>query len=373
MEHDPFRPSFARRSGLREGGKPASTFPDHAVMRAFITGVAGTTLTGAERQFFKEAKPWGLILFKRNVETPESIRRLIGEFRAAVGHEAPVLIDQEGGRVQRLGPPHWPSYPAGAAYGALYDQDANMGLAAAQLGARLIAADLHNLGIDVDCLPLADVPVAGADPVIGDRAYGTEPAKVAAIAGAIAAGLMEGGVLPVLKHIPGHGRAMADSHKRLPVVGTDRATLEATDFAAFRPLAALPLGMTAHVVFTAIDPVAPATTSATIVRDVIRDSIGFRGLLMSDDLSMDALSGSLGDRTRAALAAGCDMVLHCNGKLAEMVEVAAHAPLLADDAARRAEAALAARQPPQPFDLAMPLDGFFKLMAGVWPPPQGSA
>jgi beta-N-acetylhexosaminidase len=296
---------------------------------------------------------------------------LVGEFRAVVGRQAPVLIDQEGGRVQRLGPPHWPTYPPGAAYGALYDRDANLGLAAARLGARLIAADLHNLGIDVDCLPIADVPVAGADPVIGDRAYGTEPAKVAAIAGAIAAGLVAGGVLPVLKHIPGHGRATADSHKKLPVVTTGRATLEASDFAAFRPLAGLPIGMTAHVVFTAIDPVAPATTSATIVRDVIRDSIGFRGLLMSDDLSMDALSGVLGDRTQAAFAAGCDMVLHCNGKLPEMREVAAHAPELAGEAAGRAEAALAARKPPQPFDLAAPLDGFLKLVAGVWPP-QGS-
>jgi beta-N-acetylhexosaminidase len=337
-------------------------------MRAFITGLAGTALTGGERQFVKEAQPWGLILFKRNIGKPDSVRRLIGEFRAAVGRQAPVLIDQEGGRVQRLGPPHWPTYPPGAAYGALYDRDANLGLAAARLGGQLIAADLHNLGIDVDCLPLADVPVAGADPVIGDRAYGTEPGKVAAIAGAIANGLMAGGVLPVLKHIPGHGRATADSHKKLPVVNTGRATLEASDFAAFRPLAALPIGMTAHVVFTAIDPVAPATTSATIVREVIRDSIGFRGLLMSDDLSMDALSGTLGERTQAALAAGCDMVLHCNGKLPEMREVAAHAPPLAGDAARRAEAALAARQPPQPFDLATPLDGFLKLIAGVWPP-----
>jgi beta-N-acetylhexosaminidase len=337
-------------------------------MRAFITGLAGTALTGGERQFVKEAQPWGLILFKRNIGKPDSVRRLIGEFRAAVGRQAPVLIDQEGGRVQRLGPPHWPTYPPGAAYGALYDRDANLGLAAARLGGQLIAADLHNLGIDVDCLPLADVPVAGADPVIGDRAYGTEPGKVAAIAGAIANGLMAGGVLPVLKHIPGHGRATADSHKKLPVVNTGRATLEASDFAAFRPLAALPIGMTAHVVFTAIDPVAPATTSATIVREVIRDSIGFRGLLMSDDLSMDALSGTLGERTEAALAAGCDMVLHCNGKLPEMREVAAHAPPLAGDAARRAEAALAARQPPQPFDLATPLDGFLKLIAGVWPP-----
>jgi len=336
-------------------------------MRAFIAGVAGPALTGAERRFLKEAQPWGLIVFSRNVVDPDGLRQLIDEFRSTLGRQAPVLIDQEGGRVQRLGPPHWPSYPPGAAYGALYDRDRQIGLAAARLGARLIAADLAALGIDVDCLPLADVPAAGADPIIGDRAYGTDPAKVGAIAGAIAAGLMQGGVLPVLKHIPGHGRATADSHHKLPMVSTDRPTLEATDFAAFRPLAALPLGMTAHVVFTAIDPVAPATTSVTIVRDVIRDSIGFGGLLMSDDISMGALSGSLRERTKAALTAGCDMVLHCNGKLPEMLEVAAATPLLEGDAARRAEAALAARQPPQSFDFAAPHDAFLKLMAGVHP------
>ncbi len=301
------------------------------------------------------------------------MRRLIGEFRDAVGRNAPVLIDQEGGRVQRLGPPQWPSYPPGAAYGALYDRDRENGLAAAKLGARLIAADLAALGIDVDCAPLADIPAAGADPVIGDRAYGTTPDKVAAIAAAIAAGLLEGGVLPVLKHIPGHGRATADSHERLPVVSTDRATLEATDFAAFRALNTLPLGMTAHVVFTAIDPVAPATCSATIVRDVIRDSIGFRGLLMSDDVSMGALAGSLGERTRAALSAGCDMVLHCNGKMPEMLAVAAETPRLAGDAARRADAALAARKPPAPIDLPAARAEFANLMASVWQPAQVSA
>ena len=203
-------------------------------MRAFITGLAGPALTAEERQFLKEAEPWGLIVFSRNVRTPEALRRLIGEFRDAVGRDAPVLIDQEGGRVQRLGPPQWPSYPPGAAYGVLYDRDRQIGLTTAKLGARLIAADLAALGIDVDCAPLADIPAAGADPVIGDRAYGMTADKVAAIAAAIAAGLLEGGVLPVLKHIPGHGRATADSHERLPVVSTDRATLEVTDFAAFR-------------------------------------------------------------------------------------------------------------------------------------------
>ena len=334
-------------------------------MRAFITGLAGPVLTAEERQFLKDAEPWGVIVFKRNVTEPKVLRRLIDDVRNALGRSAPVLIDQEGGRVQRLGPPHWPAYPPGAAYGALYDLDRAAGLRAAKLGARLIAADLAVLGIDVDCLPIADVPVPGADPIVGDRAYGTEPGKVAAIAGAIAAGLAEGGVLPVLKHIPGHGRATADSHQKLPVVTTDRATLDGTDFAAFRPLSGLPLGMTAHVVFTAFDPVAPATTSAIIVREVIRDSIGFRGLLMSDDISMGALSGSLGERTAAALTAGCDMVLHCNGEMPEMRAVAAAAPVLAGEAARRAAAALAMRKPAAPVDLAARRAEFENLMAGV--------
>ena len=336
-------------------------------MRAFITGLAGAALTTAERHFVQEAAPLGLILFKRNVTTPDAMRRLIAEFRTAVGRHAPVLVDQEGGRVQRLGLPHWPIYPPGAAYGAVFDRDPDAGLRAARLGGRLIANDLAQLGIDVDCAPVADVPAVGADPVIGNRAYGSDPAKVAALAGAFAAGLMEGGVLPVLKHLPGHGRATADSHQRLPVVTADRATLDGTDFAAFRPLCDLPLGMTAHVVFTAVDPVAPATTSANIVKHVIRDSIGFTGLLMSDDISMGALSGSLSERTRAAIAAGCDVVLHCNGVLSEMVDVAAEAPALAGAAARRAGAALAARKPPAPLDAAASRAELAKLLNDIRP------
>ena len=336
-------------------------------MRAFITGLSGPSLSAHERQFIRDTDPWGLILFKRNVTTPDVLRRLIDDFRDTLGRQAPVLIDQEGGRVQRLGPPHWPPYPPGAAYAALFERDPPSSLAAARLGARLIANDLTEVGIDVDCAPIADVPTADADPVIGDRAYGSEPGKVAAIAGAFAAGLMEGGVLPVLKHLPGHGRATADSHHRLPEVTTARATLEGTDFAAFRPLRALPLGMTAHVVFTAIDPIAPATTSANIVANVIRDSIGFTGLLMSDDISMGALSGSLGERTKAAIAAGCDVVLHCNGVMAEMRDVAAAAPILHGDAARRAEAALAARKPPQALDIAGGHAQLRKLMQGIEP------
>lgn len=334
--------------------------------RAFITGLSGSAITADERAFLRASAPWGLILFKRNVQTPAQVKALVDEFREVVGSaEAPVLIDQEGGRVQRLGPPQWPAYPPAAAFGRLYDRDPALGVAAAKLGGRLIAADLAALGISVDCLPVADLPVPGSDAVIGDRAYGDTPAKVAALAGAAAEGLAEGGVLPVLKHLPGHGRATADSHLRLPMVGTDRATLESTDFAAFQPLCGLPLGMTAHVVFTSLDRELPATTSATIISQVIRGYIGFDGLLMSDDLSMGALSGNLDDRTRAALAAGCDMALHCNGNLAEMRAVADAAPALAGASARRAAAALAARRAPGPLDLAAARAEFARMMDGA--------
>ncbi len=308
-------------------------------------------LSAAEREFIRSERPWGFILFRRNVEEPRQVAKLVQELRDAVGNpDAPVLIDQEGGRVQRLRPPSWPAYPAGAVFGALYDIDPALGLLAARLSARLIAADLADLGITVDCLPLADVPVDGADSVIGDRAYGTEPGKVAAIARAVAEGLEQGGVLPVLKHIPGHGRATADSHLSLPTVDTPKMELERTDFAAFRPLADLPMAMTAHVVFSALDPAHPATTSATIIEQVIRGGIGFQGLLMSDDVSMNALSGSIAERTRAIIGAGCDMVLHCNGKLDEMREVARETPELTGKALQRAERALAARKSPLPFD-----------------------
>lgn len=319
--------------------------------RAFITGVSGTALTDDERAFLRDQRPWGFILFKRNIDTPDQVIRLIEEMRSAVGQpEAPVLIDQEGGRVQRLQPPQWPAYPPGAVFSALYEIDRDAGLEAARLSSRLIAADLADLGITVDCLPLADVPVPGADSVIGNRAYGTTPDKVAAIARAVTDGLAQGGVLPVLKHIPGHGRATADSHFQLPTVDTPVAELAKTDFAAFAPLADLPMAMTAHVVFSALDPAQPATTSATIIEQVIRGTIGFRGLLMSDDVSMNALQGSIAERTRASLAAGCDVVLHCNGKLDEMRQVAGETPMLAGEALARADRALASRRAPQPFD-----------------------
>ncbi|MGN1289626.1 MAG: beta-N-acetylhexosaminidase [Bradyrhizobium sp.] len=319
--------------------------------RAFITGISGLTLNDAEREFIRAERPWGFILFKRNIESPAQVAALVGELKSVVGMtDAPVLIDQEGGRVQRLGPPHWPVYPPGASFGALYDIDPALGLAAARLSSRLIAADLIDLGITVDCLPLADVPVAGADAVIGNRAYGTGPDKVAAIARAVTDGLEQGGVLSVLKHIPGHGRATADSHFRLPTVDTAKAELERTDFAAFQPLADLPMAMTAHVVFSALDPVHPATTSATIIEQVIRGLIGFQGLLMSDDVSMNALAGSIAERTRAIVSAGCDMILHCNGNIDEMREVARETPELTGKALERAKAALAARKQPEPLD-----------------------
>jgi beta-N-acetylhexosaminidase len=320
-------------------------------IRAFITGISGLTVTSEERDFLRATRPWGFILFKRNIESPAQVTGLIAELRSVVENpDPPVLIDQEGGRVQRFGPPHWPVYPAGAVFGALYDREPALGLTAARLSARLIAADLIDLGVTVDCLPLADVPVAGADAVIGARAYGTEPGKVAAIARAVTDGLEQGGVLPVLKHIPGHGRATADTHFKLPVVDTPREELERSDFAAFRPLADLPMAMTAHVVFSALDPAQPATTSATIIEQVIRGTIGFQGLLMSDDVSMNALAGSIAERSRAIISAGCDMVLHCNGKLDEMREVAREVPELTGRARQRANTALSGRKAPQPFD-----------------------
>jgi beta-N-acetylhexosaminidase len=319
--------------------------------RAFIAGVSGLMLTAEERDFMRAERPWGFIIFKRNIDSHSQVVALLKELRKSIDDlDAPVLIDQEGGRVQRFGPPQWPAYPPGAVFGTLYDIDPKLGLRAAQLSARLIAADLIDLGVTVDCLPLADVPIAGADAVIGNRAYGTEPGKVAAIARAVTEGLEQGGVLPVLKHIPGHGRATADTHFRLPVVDTPRAELERTDFAAFQPLADLPMAMTAHVVFSALDPAQPATTSATIIKQVIRGTIGFQGLLMSDDVSMNALAGSIAERTQAIVSAGCDMVLHCNGKLDEMREVARETPELSGEALQRAKRALASRKAPQPFD-----------------------
>src|SRR5690349_3162464 len=319
--------------------------------KAFITGLSGTVLSPAERDFIQAERPWGFILFRRNIETPDQVAALTTEVRNVLGEaDVPILVDQEGGRVQRFRPPNWPLYPAGAAFGQLYGLEPALGLRAARLSARLIADDLARVGVTVDCLPLADVPIPGADDVIGDRAYGTDPKTVAAVARAVTEGLEEGGILPILKHIPGHGRALADSHLSLPVVDTPKAELESIDFAAFKPLADLPMAMTAHVVFSAYDPAQPATTSATMIERVIRGLIGFQGLLMSDDVGMNALAGSIAERTRALLAAGCDMVLACSGEPEEMHQVARETPELSGKALARAKAALASRQAPKPFD-----------------------
>jgi len=309
--------------------------------RALIVGCAGPKLSAAEREFFARVRPWGLILFKRNIESPPQVLALIEEFRGVVGYrEAPVLIDQEGGRVQRLSPPLWPDFPPAATFGAAYGRDPARGAAAAKLGARLIARELSALGITIDCMPVADLRLPEGHGVIGDRAYSTAVETVATLARAAAEGLIAGGVLPVVKHIPGHGRARADSHEALPLVETSRAELERTDFEPFRRLHGLPIAMTAHVVYAAIDSKLPATVSHAVVEDIIRGHIGFDGLLLTDDLSMKALSGGFRDRAEAALAAGCDIVLHCNGRLEEVTEIAAACPALSGDAARRAESAL---------------------------------
>jgi beta-N-acetylhexosaminidase len=319
---------------------------------ACIFGCAGPVLTADEEAFFRDVQPWGFILFKRNVETPAQVRALVDALRQIVGRpDAPVLIDQEGGRVQRLGPPHWPRYPTGRAYAALAANDPLTGGAIARLGARLIAEDLRKLGITVDCAPVLDVPVPGAHEVIGDRAYGETIDSIASLGRAFAEGLIAGGVLPVIKHIPGHGRALADSHLHLPVVDADRSALE-TDFAPFRVLSDMPMAMTAHVVYTTIDPKRPATTSPAALK-LIREDLGFSGLIMSDDLSMKALKGDFARRARRSLRAGCDVVLHCNGDVSEMRAVAAGTKALKGLAKARAEAALA-RIPktPEPFDEA---------------------
>jgi len=296
--------------------------PDNAPL-AVILGCSGEHLTASERDFFAGADPLGFILFRRNCGSPDQLRDLVDSLRGCVGRDdAPILIDQEGGRVARLRPPHWRRYPSAARLASLPDPSA---AEAARLGARLIADDLARIGITVNCLPVLDLPTSGADPIIGDRAYGEDPERVARLAGAVCAGLLDGGVLPVLKHTPGHGRARVDSHYACPRVETSFEELVRTDFAPFRALAAMPWAMTAHIVYSAIDPTAPATLSRRVVAEIIRGEIGFDGVLVSDDLSMRALGGGLGERTRRALDAGCDLALHCNGDPDEMQEVVAAA------------------------------------------------
>jgi beta-N-acetylhexosaminidase len=307
-----------------------------------IYGCAGTVLSAPEREFFREVRPWGFILFARNVSDSAQVKALVEQLRDTVGDDqVPVLIDQEGGRAARLKPPHWRARPPAARFGALHADNPNAAREATYLNARLIAHDLTSLGINIDCLPVLDVPAAGAHDIIGDRAFATDPATVIALGRAQIEGLIDGGVLPVMKHIPGHGRAGADSHLSLPRVSASAEELSASDFVTFRSLDHCPIAMTAHVVYESIDPQRPATTSPKVIRDVIRGEIGFEGLLVSDDLSMKALDGPLSVRARSALFAGCDLVLHCNGDMDEMRDVASEVKTLEGLALKRSEQALA--------------------------------
>ena len=318
---------------------------------ALILGCASLSLSSLEMQFFGRVNPWGLILFKRNCESPSQISELIKSFRSAVGRpDAPVFVDQEGGRVQRLGPPHWRKYPEVRALGQLYNINPGLALRTARNIGRLMAQELDDAGFTASCLPVLDVPQPDAHDVIGNRAYDLRPERIIVLAQAHMAGLMEGGILPVMKHIPGHGRAGVDSHHGLPVITASRLDLESVDFVPFTGLANCPMAMTAHVIFSSIDPDVPATLSRKVVRHVIRRVIGFNGLLMTDDLSMKALSGSLAQKAAGAYEAGCDMLLHCNGVMEEMEEVAAVSIEIGTKTARRAKAALKLKRKPQPFD-----------------------
>jgi beta-N-acetylhexosaminidase len=306
-----------------------------------IFGMSGTRLTADEKAFFGKVQPWAYILFGRNIADAAQLRCLTDELRIVSGRRnVPIFIDQEGGRVQRIKPPLAPNYPSGREIGALYRRSRNMGLRAAWLMSRLHAFDLAAYGINADCLPVLDVPVEGAHDVIGDRAYERHAETVAEIGAAAAQGLLDGGILPVIKHIPGHGRGAADSHLNLPVVDTSHAELARTDFVPFKALRALPLAMTAHITYSALDPENCATLSARVISKVIRKEIGFNGLLMSDDVSMKALSGDFSTRSAAIIRAGCDVVLHCNGDMDEMQAVAGALAPLSGNALKRANRAV---------------------------------
>ena len=332
-------------------------------MRAFICGCAGIRLTDEERSFIRTYEPWGLILFRRNIGTPDEVRALTTEFRILAGREdAPVLIDQEGGRVQRMGPPHWPVYPSAATFEAL-QAPAHERRDLVRLSAQLMAWDLLDVGITMDCMPVLDAPIPGSHTVIGDRAYAAHPDRIAQLGRAAAEGLMAGGVVPVMKHIPGHGRATADSHLELPVVETSLEDLITADFVPFAINADLPAAMTAHVVYRALDRQNPATISRRIIREHIRGTIGFGGLLISDDLSMKALGGTFTQKVKRALAAGCDVVLHCNGVMAEMTEVAQATPKMGRPALARAARALqVTKHRPEPLD---PVDARARLESAL--------
>jgi len=334
--------------------------------QAILFGCAGPVLTAEERSFFRDADPLGFILFRRNCEAPDQLRALIADLRDAVGRKAPVMIDQEGGRVARLRPPHWPAFPAAGRFGALAAIDPDAAEEAVRANAIAIALTVGAAGIDVVAAPVLDLDLPGADrTVVGDRAFSGDPAIVARLGRAMAEGLLDGGAMPVIKHLPGHGRSRVDSHFALPLVDADLDTLERTDFAPFRALADLPWGMTGHLVFAALDPDHPVTQSPTAIRDAVRGRIGFDGVLCSDDLSMGALSGSLPDRASRALAAGCDLALHCNGDLAEMRAIAAAVPAIGPEAAARLARADAWRRPPSDRPVEDHLERVRELLARV--------
>jgi beta-N-acetylhexosaminidase len=320
---------------------------------ALITGVAGETLSRDEVVFLRGARPCGLILFDRNCKAIDQIRRLVGDVKAAIGSTTLlVLIDQEGGRVRRLRPPQWRELPAAGAYAALYSKDRERVSRAARLVARLTAADLRAIDVNANCAPVLDLAIPGAHGIVGDRAYGSTSEQVSHLGRSVAEGYLSGGVLPVIKHIPGHGRALADSHMELPVVAARWSELSRTDFAPFRALRDMPAAMTAHVVYTDVDPGAPASTSAAVTKTVIREEIGFGGFLISDDLSMEALTGSIRSRAEAVIRAGSDVALHCNGALAEMDQAAAGVPALAGAALERFEHCLMVLERADDFDAA---------------------
>lgn len=324
--------------------------PLPSFINAVIFGCSGPHLLDEERRFFAQSQPLGFILFQRNCQDPDQTRALIADLRDSLGRaDAPILIDQEGGRVARLKPPHWRLPPSAATLGVLSCQDKAAAREAAWINARLIAADLHDLGFSFNCAPVLDITVPGAHDVIGDRAFGVDQATTIDLGNAVCDGLMAGGVLPIIKHIPGHGRTRTDSHSGLSVTAAVIDLLRATDFAPFAALSSRPWAMTTHMVFSDIHE-APVTVSKPVIERIIRGEIGFDGVLFSDDLSMEALGGSIGERAAAALDAGCDLVEHCNGKLDEMKQVAAAVSHLSDAARRRIEDAEALRSTPQPID-----------------------
>ncbi len=319
-------------------------------------------MTAQERQFFENENPYGFILFRRNIDNPSQVRALVAELRDAVGRpDAPVLIDQEGGRVARLGPPHWPKLPPARTIGILAETDLEAGLAAALASGRVIGAMLADLNIDVACAPVADLLLPETHDVIGDRAFAADPLLVAALARAMAQGLADAGVTAIVKHIPGHGRAQADSHLSLPRIATPRAELAETDFAAFRALDDLPWAMVAHCIYADIDPNLPASISPRLIAQTIREEIGFKGILIADDIGMKALQGTLAANAAATLAAGCDLTLHCSGDLAEMKEIAPAVAPLSGDTLRRLQNASA--PPKTEFDISVELARLDALMS----------